>query len=705
MNIKIFNFSHFLDLKGHFTGFFSQILKLYPSFLAFLVFLLIHHPLSAQDESSTFIDQLNVWIQDFIESQEEDSEFQFNTIFESVIEHSTQPYDLNKVTFEELQSIILLNDQEINEIIKHRLAYGDFIDIYELQSVDNLPIDKARLLSNLVYVNQNVLTQYQSGQGTSELYTKWERKIQTEEAYRETPPDYNGDQNYLYLRYLYRNSSLFNAGLTIEKDAGEALLKDSKPDYIAGYIIKENIGKVVRTIVLGDYTANFGQGLILQNGYGFGKSSYTTSIKRNNKTIRPYSSADENIAFRGIATQINPTEQVQTNLMLSKTHIDGNLIFDGDEQVAFSSFQTSGLHRSENELIDKNAIDKTVVAANTKYADNRGNSFGINGIYNHYSLPLNRSDQIYNALRFEGQSIWNVSTDFNYFWNSVNLFGELAYSANGGWARTLNAVTSLDPKIDLAVNYRDFDSDYQAPSATTFSESSAVENEQGAYIGLEYRPTKEWKINALADYWNHEWFKFGIDGPSDGNEYLLKIAHTIRRKRSIYLQYRYERKQENADGDSRNDIVVDRSTHRLRLNYQQHISSNIELRSRVEVSRFNKENFQANGILLYQDLIYSNLKSPFSLAGRLAYFDVNDFDARIYAYERDLLYEFSIPFFNGRGWRYYTHLKYKVNRSIMAEIRWSHTIYTDGRETIGSGNTEILGNDLSQIKAQIRFKF
>ncbi len=108
--------------------------------------------------------------------------------------------------------------------------------------------------------------------------------------------------------------------------------------------------------------------------------------------------------------------------------------------------------------------------------------------------------------------------------------------------------------------------------------------------------------------------------------------------------------------------------------------------------------------MIYQDIIYKPKNIPFSATMRYALFDTDDYDSRIYAFENDLLYEFSIPAFSNRGFRTYANLRYRVNRYLTAEFRVSKT-YFNNRETVGSGLQEIDGNQRTDVKAQLRFKF
>jgi hypothetical protein len=108
--------------------------------------------------------------------------------------------------------------------------------------------------------------------------------------------------------------------------------------------------------------------------------------------------------------------------------------------------------------------------------------------------------------------------------------------------------------------------------------------------------------------------------------------------------------------------------------------------------------------MIYQDLVWSPKFMPLKAQMRYALFDAEDYETRIYAYENDLLYSFSVPALSGRGSRFYINLNYDVNRSVSIWLKFAQTWYAD-RTVISSGNEEIQGNKRSEIKAQIRVTF
>ena len=88
---------------------------------------------------------------------------------------------------------------------------------------------------------------------------------------------------------------------------------------------------------------------------------------------------------------------------------------------------------------------------------------------------------------------------------------------------------------------------------------------------------------------------------------------------------------------------------------------------------------------------------------RFGLFDT-DYNARIYSYENDILYGYSIPAYVGKGFRTYFNIRYTVVENFIdIWIRYSQFGYVD-KENIGTQLTEINGNNKSEVKLQMRIK-
>lgn len=115
----------------------------------------------------------------------------------------------------------------------------------------------------------------------------------------------------------------------------------------------------------------------------------------------------------------------------------------------------------------------------------------------------------------------------------------------------------------------------------------------------------------------------------------------------------------------------------------------------------NKGVNKENGFLSFFDFIYKPMMKPISGVLRLQYFETDGYNSRIYAYENDVLYSYSIPAFSDKGFRYYLTLNYDLTKKLSFWLRWAQTIYKN-RNTVGSGLDEIQGSRRTEVKLQAR---
>lgn len=682
-------------------------------YILFSCFLFLSSEAYCQSDSvSVLIEKL---LEFYIESNEL-TDFDNNTAFERLYDLSEKPLDINKATLENMSDLIFLTPIQINGIINHRMEYGEFISLEELQTIPELDISTIKTLLNFVTIGSaayNLNFKSLLNSGKSDLYLKYKRVLQEKVGYQvnskgEVP--YAGDQNYYYTRYRFDAGRNFKIGFTAEKDAGEPFFRSinkSGFDFYSGFIYAANLNKYIKQVAIGDYSMSFGQGLILHNGFGVGKSAYVMSIKKNGLPIRHYSSVNETVYFRGVGTTLRLNSKLDLSLGVSYKNVDGNLNIDTtdfEENATFSSLILGGFHRTETEIAKKGSVKQRNLGGRLAY---RSHNFTIGANYLRYDFdkPFIRDPLPYRLFTFSGSKLQNTSLDYDYLYKNVNLFGEIAASDNGGTAQLHSMLIALDRKLDLSVSFRKFDKDYQVLEANAFAEGSLPINEKGLYFGLEFRPNSEIKVSGYFDQWSHEWLRFRINGPSAGKEYLLRLDYTKKRKFNIYLQYRYEEKQRNSSlGTEKISILSDLTYHRMRINLSNKVNQSLELRARTELSFSKIDNKLSKGSLSFIDFIYKPLLKPYSFSVRYSLFDIENFDSRIYAYESDLLYEYAIPFFQNRGSRFYINARLKPTRRLMVEFRYASTTLNNV-SVIGSGNELIRSNQRNDIKAQIKYSF
>jgi hypothetical protein len=209
-----------------------------------------------------------------------------------------------------------------------------------------------------------------------------------------------------------------------------------------------------------------------------------------------------------------------------------------------------------------------------------------------------------------------------------------------------------------------------------------------------------------ADVFRFPWLKFRVDAPSRGTEYMIQVSYTPNRQVEWYTRFRWERKERNATGNSTATYAVKAIA---RQSWRTHFSIKLDgaftVRQRAELLGYDRNgDLPRQGYLLFTDIIYRPPLKPLSASLRYAVFETSDYDARVYAYENDVMYSFSIPALYGRGQRYYITGGYDFDAHWSAWIRLARTVYP-GQAKSGAGPDEITGNGKTEFRAQLRWQF
>lgn len=665
-------------------------------------------------------------LEDLLQDAEEESDFDLNTIFEDLAVYRENPLNLNDASEEDLRELGLLSDVQISSLLNYREQLGGFIAIYELQAIPGLDLATIRRILPFVGLRKEV-DDFQASfkdmftTGDNELYLRWNRILEQQRGFTplEERPDstpYLGDPNQLYLRYRHTYSNRLSYGFTAEKDRGEEFFRGSNKkgfDYYSAHIFLKDYNRTVKAVALGDYSANFGQGLILFTGFGYGKSTLVTSVRRGGRPLRQYTSVNEANFLRGAATTLKLSDRLEFTALISKRKRDGNLLIINDSIdielqgsfTEFSSLQLSGLHRTANEIADRNTIGYFTTGGSLKWQANKGH-VAVNGIHHQLDKALTLTPRVYNRYYFQGDQLTNLSLDYSYRWRNLTFFGETAASDNGAIATINGLLTTLDQKVNLAIVHRSYPRDFQALLGNPFGETTGGRNENGLYFGIEVYPSKHWIINAYYDAWKHPWVRSNVDAPSRGQEYRFRLTYFLKRKLTVYLELRDETKEVNVRlPDNQIDAVLPQRRLQVRLHCAYQINKAFEYRSRIDWgTTTNPINDQLSGFAIYQDLLYHPIGVPLSFTSRIALFDTDGYQVRFYNYESGLLYNFRIPAYYNQGSRFYFNLRYKGIRNMTIEARYARLFWANA-DTIGSGLESTGQPTRTELAAQIKIKF
>ncbi len=659
---------------------------------------------------------------EFLLDNNESGEADYTTLFEQLEFYFRKPINLNKTSYEQLQTLGLINDILINNLLIHIEKNGNLITLEELQTVDGFDLETIRLILPFITVNRNLDSPNASfreiiSDGDNQLFMRYTRILEEQEGYADISDEelqadpnsrYLGSQDKLYTRYKFTYSNNVSAGFTAEKDAGEEFFKGSQKkgfDFYSGHLYLQNFG-IVKEFALGDFQAQFGQGLTFWSGLAFGKTADLQTIKRSARGLRPYTSVQEDRFMRGGGITLQKGN-VELTIFYSSNKVDANVTdtIEDQEILVFSSLGESGFHRTKNEIDKKNRIRRTYYGAHLTYKK-RNLNIGITAARSELDGNFQPNTRIYNQFSQLGNENTNVGVDYNYIYKNFNFFGEVSQSIDGGMALTNGMLVYLDPKLSLAVHQRKFDRDFKPFESNAIGESTANSNEQGVFMGITAKPFKSVTLSAYFDRFIFPWLRFQADGPSNGFSYLAQLTFSPNKKLSMYGRIRTRERGASLRLESANiDQVVNEKQQAYRYNISYKVNKSWDIDSRVEFSQYQQGELPKEfGYLIYQDVTYKSLGSPISFSLRYALFDTDSYNSRIYAYENSVLYAFAIPAYNGRGTRFYLSTKYHISRGLDLWVRYAQTYYAD-RNEIGSSKELITGNTKSEVIAQLRLKF
>ena len=637
-------------------------------------------------------------------------------LYEFLMGLYSQPLDINKATTDQLRKLFILTELQVQSLVDYRNKYGRILTIYELQAIPHFDLPTIRNIIPFVTIQDTPLHEDNIGlprrmisQSHGYALMKYQRTLQAKRGYHATNPNrYYGTADQWLTRVRIRHAHDFSIGFTADKDAGErhTLSKGNQheSDFYSFHFQLQNRNKI-KNFVLGDYKIQFGQGLLLNAGFGLGKNAETvTTTKRSDLGIIPYTSTIESGYFRGAAFTYTPFKQWNITGFYSRTRKDATLIYDPQDssRTIVKTIRSTGLHRTNHEINSRKQVIQETAGGNLLFnTRNRDFTLGLTFVMDALSKPVDQPRQPYRIYDFYGSKNLSASTSFSYRWQNINFFGEIAASHNGSMAMVAGLLGHLSPKIQTSLVLRNYKRDFHSMHGGGFGESGNTHNERGWYWGLKYRYSRQLTLSAYFDQFKFPWLKHQVSMPSTGYEYLARIEYLLSRSTRLHLQY----KKEQQFDDYNNDEVIKRTLPGYRssyiLNLRQQADKRIYLNTRIQLSRFTFNASSTKGFALAQDINIDLRK--IKLNGRYALFDTEDHANRQYIYEKDVLYGFSIPAYSGKGSRYYLVAQYKLGRKIDLWLRYANTLYRD-RDHIGSGLEEIKGNRKSEVKVQARFK-
>ncbi len=644
---------------------------------------------------------------------------------ELLAELREHPIDLNTASAEDLAQIPAFSPVLARNIVRYRASSGPFAVIAEVGAVEG--VTEEVLMAARPYLT--IQPSRKAGppslsQLVRSLQFEWlqraGRRLDVGRGYDDdtTRTTYAGSPDRLYTRLHARAMRHLSVNLTLEKDPGERFVWDPATatygfDHATAHLAFRDLGRL-KTLVIGDYVANFGQGVVLWRSSAFGKGREPVRpVVRAGSGLVPYSSTDENSFFRGLAATVLLSSGFSVSAFASRRKLDATVAAPDtldrfEDPGEATGLSQSGLHRTPTERSKKDAVNEEVLGGSFDAQLGRAR-VGVVGYHSRFKQPFRPGEAPYQRFQFAGSRATMAGVYASVFLGEMHLFGEVARSPNASMGGVGGLTIQLSNQAEAVVLARHYPRDFVSLHGFAFGErNGATTNETGYYVGLALRPNPRWRIAAFYDQYRFPWVRFGVPRPSTGHEALVVVEHRPRRWLTLYVQGRSETKETGSPYvDARGrllDAVRPETRQSVRLHGNYRFSARLRLRARLEVVRFAAPNMpDAYGLVLYQDARWQPVKTV-QLDLRLAFFDTDSFDARVFIYEDDLLYTFSVPAFNGRGQRAYALARWTPTGRLTLLAKAAVTRFEDVR-SVGSGLDEVEGNRLREVRVQLRWRF
>ena len=644
-----------------------------------------------------------------------------DVLMEQLYEVHCNPLDMNTLSKEDLEVLPFLSEEQIEDIMRYVEKNKPVQSLGELMFIGGLGTRTREMLRLFVEVREetarrkyrenisidNLLKYGQSEavwQSDIPLYKRAGYKEYDAEVLKKSPNKvYRGDRFHHSLRYSFSSMNHLLMGINMEKDAGERGI-----DYVSGYAMLKDCG-IVKRAIIGNYRLNFGKGLAVNTSTGFGKMMMFNSIYRMGTGITKHSSIRESGFFTGGATTVR-VGKVEVSAFGSYRKNDGTY---NSDSTGMLSLKTDGLHRTQLEHSKKGNLGTTDFGGNIQWKHD-GLQLSATAIATHLAIPLmpkhDTKGTLYRYYNAHGQDFFVGSLAYAYHYKSISLSGEAAFSADEGQngTATLNALRwRMDGNNTLSVIGRYYGAKFISLNGNSFGENSAVQNEEGVFIGWMSKPIRSTTIEAYIDAMHFPWLKSQVSGSSYGFEGMAQATYSPNKQWNAMIRYRIKSKQRDFTNEQNGNTVLRYKTYQnLKLQLNCYLSHDLTLRTSATgtISSFGT-NPNEYGFAISENLRWQNPNTKLRLDLGITYFDTDSYDVRVYNYEPSLLYTFSSTSYYYHGIR--TTLLASipiVKHSLFVNTKFGFTRYFN-RKTIGSGLDLINADHKEDLQVQVRWIF
>ena len=590
------------------------------------------------------------------------------------------PLNINMATRDELSMLPFLSDRQIEDIHAYIYMHGPMLTLGELQLTGSLDYATRQLLRHFVYAGppspqkERIKLADVLQNGRTEVVARMDIPLYLRDGFKKGT--YLGGRLSHNLRWSFNWHNRIRFGVSADKDAGERGY-----DFWSPYLFIKDMG-VLKELAVGNFKAQFGQGLLLGGGSSVGKSMALSSMSRQTQGLRPHSSTGEYGYLRGGGAALGWGHTTFT-LLASRTPVDATL--KGDTVI--SSFKEDGYHRTPLELSKKHNVTLSMVAANMRYSF-RGLRFGVTAMTESLTVPYKGQRRLSGVSTdcSVNRARYSLQAELSLLDSKPALIASQTFRLGNGW--TANAVV------------RHYSPEYMSLHSNAMAESS-VQNETGLLAGFAHSG-RDLKVSGYADFFMHPEPRYGASAPSNGMDLRMEADWRVGRRDALYATARFKSKQKDCKYTGQLEYCL---TGRYRLRWMHDCRSGAQLRMQFFYVRYD---FIAepitNGYALTGSFSHSLLEERLDVDLSAAAFHTQSYDCRVSVYESGFRYSYNFMSLYGKGGRLAVMVRYRLNEAMQLNVKAGGTYYLD-RDEISSSHQRIASSHKEDISLQFITKF
>lgn len=620
--------------------------------------------------------------------------------FDHLSEKAEHPININQATREELEQFPFLTEQQVEQLLEYLSRYGPMRSLGELQMLTSLDPERLQLLRHFVYIGDAAQKDDRLRLDSVFRHGRHQVIITGKIPFYERKGDINGYLGYKYrhsLRYQFNYYERVKFGLTGAQDAGEPFFSNRNRwgyDFYSYYLQLKDIGRI-ENLCLGMYRVQLGMGLIMNGGFYLGKLATLQSMGRSASVLRPHSSRSTEGYLQGAAATIRLHKNWHLTAFASYRPLDATLNKDSTARTLYYS----NYHRTTTEIAKKNNTHELNVGGSVGWRKGTLYAQG-NFLYTYFDRPLIplKEKTPYRRYAAEGSRFFNMSIDYGYTNAKLYFSGETAMNQKGALATIHQLSYRLSHELTLIALHRYYDKKYTAFHSQSFCEGSGIQNEHGIYSGFSWHPSNKWTFNWYADYAHFAWQRYQVSMASDAFDTMLSVRTSPNKRWKMEGRYRLHIRQKD---NQEKTMLLNRTEQRIRLALNYNFTFNLSLKTQFDgISVTYKE--KDRGWMLSEQAVYT--WRWFQCSAHIAYFQTDNYESRLYQYERSVLYNYSSIMLYGKGIRYTAIARADIGKHLMLMTKVGVTNYFD-RSKISNGLQEINKSSMTDIDVQVRWKF